>query len=209
MLERMTWLALVAGIALAGPALAQTTEGEGDAPAATNEVDGGLSTPLSTGEEVTEGPRIGSTYVVEEIGDWTLQCLKAPEGQEDPCQLYQLLRDASGNAVAEVSIFRIPPGGQVEAGATFVVPLETLLTSQLTVSVDGGKAKRYPYSFCNQIGCYARVGLLGADVTSFKRGAKATVTLVPFAAPDQKVELDMSLSGFTAGLAKASIIPPR
>lgn len=209
MLERMTWLAFVAGLTLAAPAVAQQAETEGDAPAATNEVDGGLSTPLSTGEEVTDAPQVGATYVVGEEGDWTVQCLNAPEGQEDPCQLYQLLRDQAGNAVAEVSIFRLPSGGNVEAGATFVVPLETLLTSQLTVSVDGGKAKRYPYSFCNQIGCYARVGLLKEDVAGYKRGAKAVVTLVPFAAPDQKVSLDMSLTGFTAGLDRASVIPPR
>lgn len=209
MLDRMTWAALAASLALAGPAMAQTATGDtaetGETAVTGDDVaaEGGLS----TGTEVSEGPKLGETYVVEKSGDWTVQCLRS-EG-DDPCQLYQLLKDASGNSVAEVSIFRLPPGGQVQAGATFIVPLETLLSATLKVSVDGGKAKQYPYSFCNQIGCYARVGLLAEDVNAYKRGAKATVTLVPFAAPDQTVSLTMSLTGFTAGLEKASVIAPR
>ena len=42
--------------------------------------------------------------------------------------------------------------------------------------------------------------LITADeVAGFKKGAKATMTIVPAAAPDQKVALDISLKGFTAG----------
>ena len=121
--------------------------------------------------------------------------------------MYQLLKNAEGVSVAEVTMFRLPNGGQAIAGATIIVPLETLLTAQLTVAVDGAKGKRYAFAFCNQIGCYARVGLTAKDVAAFKRGAKATVTLVPATAPDQKVVLNMSLSGFTAAFDDASEIP--
>ena len=38
-------------------------------------------------------------------------------------------------------------------------------------------------------------------MNTFKRGNLAKITIVPVAAPDQKVVLDVSLSGFTAGLA--------
>jgi len=48
-------------------------------------------------------------------------------------------------------------------------------------------------------GCVARVGFTEAEVTQFKRGARATLRLVPAAAPDQNVTLDISLIGFTAG----------
>lgn len=112
--------------------------------------------------------------------------------------MYQLLTTAEGASVAEVSIFQLKDAGQAVAGGTFVVPLETLLTQKLRISVDGSKARIYDYSFCNQIGCYARVGFTQEDVNRFKAGAKATVTLIPALAPDQKVELNMSLSGFTA-----------
>ena len=79
------------------------------------------------------------------------------------------------------------------------MPLETLLTGQLTIQINGGQSKRYPFSVCDQQGCYARIGLTEEDVNSYKRGASATVSLVPFVAPDQRVSLDLSLTGFTAG----------
>jgi invasion protein IalB len=42
-------------------------------------------------------------------------------------------------------------------------------------------------------------------VGQFKKGAKATLTIVPFAAPDQKVNLDISLKGFTAGFESITV----
>jgi len=73
------------------------------------------------------------------------------------------------------------------AGATIVVPLETLLTEQITLRVDGGQARRFPFNFCNVGGCVTRVGLTSEDVALFRRGAEATLTMVPAAAPDQTV----------------------
>ena len=144
---------------------------------------------------------VGTPYVREEHGDWQMRCIRAPEGSEDPCQLYQLLRDETDNAVAEISMFSLPDGGQAAAGATIITPLETLLTEQLTITVDGGAAKRYPFTWCSAIGCFARVGFTAAEVNQFKRGNVAAISIVPVAAPDQKVVLDVSLTGFTAGLA--------
>lgn len=148
---------------------------------------------------------MGSTYVQEEVGDWEIQCIRT-EQDEDPCTLYQLLSDDQDNPVAEVSVFRLPAGGRATAGATVIVPLETLLTEQLRIAVDGGQGKLYPFSFCNPVGCYARIGLTESDVEAFKRGAVARISIVPFAAPDQTVTLDMSLSGFTAGFDQVSVI---
>ena len=108
--------------------------------------------------------------------------MRAEEG-EDPCQMYQLLRDADGNATAEITMFPLPPGEQAVAGATILTPLETLLTAQLVMQVDGGAAKRYPFTFCTAIGCIARVGFTAAEVDAFRGGAEATWQLVPVAAP--------------------------
>ena len=169
---------------------------------------------LDTGEVVTEAPanagRNDRTYVRETNGEWALQCLKpagdSPEAETDPCQMYQLLQDSQDNSVAEVSIFRLQNGGQVVAGGTFVVPLETLLTERLTIQVDSGQAKRYDYSFCTQIGCYARVGFTNEDISRFKAGAVAKITLVPALAPAQKVTVEMSLAGITASFDKVTPI---
>lgn len=159
-------------------------------------VDGQAPVVPTTAEEV----ELGQPYVPTFFGDWALRCLNAGPEQADPCQLYQLLFDEQQNAVAEFSLFPLEPGGQAAAGATIVVPLETLLTQQLTMSVDGGASRRYPFTFCNAGGCVARVGFTQEEVNQFKRGNSAQLRLVPAAAPEEEVLLTVSLSGFTAAL---------
>ena len=41
-------------------------------------------------------------------------------------------------------------GAEAVAGATVLTPLETLLTQMVTLTIDGGKAKRYPFTWCDQ-----------------------------------------------------------
>ncbi len=157
------------------------------------------ATGLSLGAVEGDGEiAIGQTYVSEEFGSWQLRCVRTESGK-DPCQLYQLLQDQEGNSVAEFNIFPLPEGQEAVAGANVITPLETLLTANLRLAVDGGKAKRYPYSFCSQIGCFSRIGLTAEEVGLFRKGAAATVTIVPAAEPDVSVALSLSLSGFTAG----------
>ncbi len=159
---------------------------------------------LDLGEPV--GPQVGQPYVLQTFGDWAMRCVKAAEGRNDPCNLYQLLTDENGAAVAEFNLFRLPEGSRAAAGATVVVPLETLLTQQLMLTVDGGEARRYPFTFCNAAGCVARLGFTQAEVEQFKAGSAATVRLVPAAAPTEEVLLNLSLSGFTAGF-EGVVIP--
>lgn len=153
---------------------------------------------LPIGQEVTE---VGQTYVAETHGDWELRCIRAEEGQPEPCQLYQLLRDDNGGAVAEFNIFDLPDEGQVVAGATIVTPLDTLLTPGLRLRVDDGNWAEFPFAFCQPIGCFARLGLTAENVAALRAGGDAFVALVPLPAPDQVVQLEASLSGFTAGFA--------
>lgn len=179
----------------AASAYAQETATQGDdTGAAATEEDIGISLGAVEGED-----DVGQTYVREAFTDWELRCIKTADGK-DPCQLYQLLKDQEGNAVAEFNLFALPPGGQAVVGANVITPLETLLTANLRMAVDGGQAKRYPYSFCSQIGCFSRIGFTEGEVALFKQGAAANITIVPAAAPDDTVVLKLSLSGFTAGL---------
>lgn len=125
--------------------------------------------------------------------------MRGAEGQPDLCQLYQLLKDDQGNAVAEIGMFPLPKGEKALAGASITAPLETLLTENIVISVDGGKPKVYPFSWCDRASCVARVGFTAEEVATMKKGNKATMTIVPVAAPDQKVVLNISLKGFTKG----------
>lgn len=163
---------------------------------------------LSLGEDANAENAPGRPYTAEKLGDWELRCIRTEDGN-DPCQMYQLLNDTAETPIAEFSLFRLPEGGRAEAGATVVVPLETALQQQLTISVDGGPARRYPYSYCTQLGCFARIGLTPDDVNVFKRGNAANLTIVPVLAPDQKVEVTLSLTGFTAAYDKVSVIQPQ
>jgi invasion protein IalB len=150
-----------------------------------------------------ETAQVGQGYLATTFDLWEQRCEKTADGK-DPCELFQLLKDGEGNAVAELSMFALPAGGKATAGATVVVPLETLLTASLTIQIDTSEPKLYPFSFCTQIGCIARVGFTAEEVEQFKKGAKATVTVVPAAASDTAVNLDVSLKGFTAGFEAVS-----
>lgn len=220
-------VALTIGLSLAAlpfatAALAQdaTTEAPatGTTPPAAPPVVGDAPTDegLSMGAEVAapsvpltqETAAVNDTYLLKSIDAWELRCVKTADGS-DPCQLYQLLKDTDGNAVAEFSLFALPEGGQAAAGATVIAPLETLLTANLRIAIDGGEAKVYPFTFCATLGCVARVGFTAAEVAQFQKGAKAVMTIVPAGAPDQKVNLDISLKGFTAGFDAVKAAMPK
>ncbi len=186
-LTRSLGLALALTSLLAVPAFAQETAPE--APAATPE-----GTGLSMGENAAQAA--AEPYVKSTHGDWQLRCARAQDGS-DPCEIYQLLKDAKGNSVAEITMVALPDGKEAVAGATVIVPLETLLPQQLTLGIDKAQPKRYPFTFCAIVGCFARIGFTGEEIEGMKKGAKATVSVVPIVAPDQVVSVDISLKGFT------------
>ncbi|MTH79286.1 invasion associated locus B family protein [Paracoccus aestuariivivens] len=206
-------IATSAGVAMAQetPAPAPATEAPAAAPAATTPAPAAeapaaaapaapaAAAPAATAEAPTNvEPKVGQAYAKETHGDWTLRCMKTEDGK-DPCELYQLLKDQNGAAVAETSI--LPMNGDVKAVITFVSPLETDLQAGLGLQIDSGKVARYPFMLCAQVGCISRVGLTDAELTPMKKGNKATVSLMPFGAPkEQMVKLSLSLSGFTKGL---------
>lgn len=158
------------------------------------------------GQSATEEVARGDDTVSEIIGDWDLQCARTgPEPR--PCRMYQLLKDNNGTAIAEVTMYRLPAGSTAAAGATFIVPLQTLLTQQLTLALDGVQANRIPYAYCLEIGCLARMGISAIEAEAYKGGNNITVSLVPALAPDQIVTVNMSLKGFKEAYEKANPVP--
>lgn len=188
-------LALMVSMA---PALAQEAT---DAETTTEDAAAAPEAPV--GEDPTNEPAPGETYLAEEHGDWELRCVAVQEGAE-PCQLYQVLTDGNGGSVAEIVVFPLPDRGEAIAGALITTPLETLLTEQIAVAVDSGEGRLYPFSFCTEQGCVARIGLTNEDLDKFRKGAEARIRIVPARAPDQTVILSASLRGFTAGYAAVS-----
>ncbi|MCY4302143.1 MAG: invasion associated locus B family protein [Aestuariivita sp.] len=167
--------------------------------------DDSIEDQLDLGEPA-DGPRLGERYIKETFGDWDLGCVHT-ELENDPCSLIQLLSDENGNPSAEVSIFRLAGRGPAVAAGTIVVPLETLLTEKLTLSVDGAPGKRYNFSFCNRSGCVVQIGLTNEDIEAFQTGIEATIEIVPAPAPERLIAINMSLQGFSAGYDVVDIVP--
>lgn len=167
-----------------------------EAPAA--EAPAGETAAAEAPAESNGDPQPGQSYIRESFGDWSMRCIKTPDDQ-DPCELYQLLRDADGGAVAEASV--VPVEGEVQAIVTFVAPLETDLQQGLRMQIDTNPVVGYPFMVCAQIGCISRVGLNEAELGAYKRGNAGSITLQPFGvSPERAVKLNVSLKGFTAGL---------
>lgn len=190
-------LALTLGLAVTGFAAAaqETAAPAPEAPVATTPAPGG---DLAMGQPAQDPNAVGTTYSKQVFDAWDLRCVRTETGQ-DPCQLYQLLKDGQGTSVAEFNLFDLPEGGEAAAGATVIVPLETQLTSGLRIAIDGAEPKVYPFTFCARVGCVARVGFTAAEMDALRKGDKTVLTIVPAVAPDQQVVLEASLKGFTAG----------
>lgn len=200
----LTSASLIAMLVLGGTLSAQET-----APA----VDGAAAPAADTAENATTTteqaaaptePQPGDVYEKSVHGDWSVRCIVVQD-DADICQMYQLLKDADDNAVSEIAIVPLSQGEAV-AGASIVAPMETLLAEPILLSIDGGDPKRYGFTVCSArplspllaSGCLARVGLRAEELAAFKRGNAGKLVLVPAANPQAKVELTISLSGFTA-----------
>ncbi|AUH34796.1 invasion associated locus B family protein [Paracoccus tegillarcae] len=182
---------------------ATTDEPATDAATTTDEAANPTEEPAAeTANAVPTDPadlEVGSYYVESTHSDWTIRCIKADEGQPDPCELYQLLRDDQGNSVAEVTIIPLTQG-EAAAGATIVAPLETDLVRGLGIKIDSAATRGFPFNFCAPVGCVSRMGFDANGLAGLKRGNVAIVSLLPFGAdPENPFELPMSLAGFTAG----------
>ncbi len=210
-------LATTLGLGLAGPALSQETQAP-TPPAAAPEAPASATPPApgapavatppapasdaaapSTGDPAADEPR---EIVRDTFGDWQVRCSTL----NDECFMYQLALDEQKNPVAEVSLLKLPQGGEAVAGATVVSPLGTLLTTGVALQVDSNQAHQYPFNWCSQVGCFARFGIAQDTINSLKRGKAGKLALVSVAAPNRPITLNLSLSGFTA--AFDSLTPP-
>lgn len=198
-------LILASLIAAPWAALAEdaTTEPAPAEPAATAAetapADGGEAAAPAPGD-LSMGQEVAATEPAMEdrgtFGDWTLRCMQVADGS-DPCQIYQLLKDDKGTAVAEVTMVTLPEGEKAALGASIAVPLETLLTAGLQLTLDSNPAKAYPFTFCAPMGCFARIGFTADEFAAMKKGNKLMVAVAPIARPDQPVSVAISLKGFT------------
>lgn len=147
----------------------------------------------------TEAPAQQGPYVAETHSDWQIICNPQGEGQPEVCEMYQLLVDANDSPIAEISIAALPLGAEFAAGATVTTPLETFLPTGLGFRIGESETMRIePFRVCTVVGCMVRMGLSQEEVTGMRAGTTATLTIAPFIAVDQPIDIAVSLSGFTA-----------
>jgi len=141
----------------------------------------------------------GTLYFKETFKDWKLRCQKNVEAK-DECHLHQLLKGPSGGTVAQITVFNFPNAeGAAIAGANVTVPLETALRENLKMRIDDKQAKAYPFSYCDKVGCHARLGLTAVEIKWMQDGQIAHIASTPYRGAQEPVIVAVSLSGFTAG----------
>ncbi len=152
--------------------------------------------PVGTEPEV----QVGQTFLVENNGNWDLMCVKVAEGPQ-PCEIAQLVLDEQSKPIADIRLFPLPPGGQAIAGGTFVIPLGVVLPNGLNFAVDDAESRQYPFAFCNNIGCVARVGFTPLELEALRSGNEGKMTFRMINDPSKVVTLPLSLKGFSKSFA--------
>ena len=187
--------ALVAALAsLPLAAAAQGLQGFEPDPTLGAPLDGGQPVPLepAPAANALEGvPSLRASH-----GDWEVRCL----GEAD-CVMTQLHRRTPETADAVFTIVKPRDltdrdGRPMEAFAEIVVPLGVYLPGGLGLKVDDAPARAAPYERCIDEGCVVRAPISPEMVAAMKAGRTATVVI--FGAPDQPVQIPISLIGFTA-----------
>lgn len=180
----------------------------------------GLAPAQTAPAEAAETPAPGEPYLVAEHRDWQVLCTRLEAEGPEICEMYQLLSEAdSGQPVAEISIAALAEGGEITAGATITTPLETFLPAGLgfRTSADADEVRIEAFRVCTVVGCVVRMGLTPDEIATLQRGSEAFITIVPFLAVDQPIDIRISLLGFTAALrevrertpdAPAAVAPP-
>ena len=133
-------------------------------------------------------------------GDWEIRCV---EGASN-CRMVQVAQDGEGTGVVSVTMQVLPEGGSAQLGVVMVSPLLTLLPRGISVAVDDGVPAAYPFSWCDGQGCYARFGLTGVQVDTFKGGTDAKINIFAVTDAENPVIGTLSLSGFTDAVTDLS-----
>ncbi len=191
MIKSALHLSLIALLA-ATPAISQETTTTPEAEAQTTP-----DASEGSGSEAAATTPTSNVYTKEQ-GDWVTVCEQVLTG-DDPCgSMQQVLKGAEGNDVMQIELNRLAGANAPAAVMLINTPLLTLLPEGVALSIDGGKTARVPFFVCDNSKCIARVSMRDEDVAAFKRGQSATLSVVPANAPDQRISVQMSLSGFTA-----------
>lgn len=153
-----------------------------------------LALATSASAQQQPGGNFGANVTSESFQDWTVRC---PDDAVGPgaCAMVQTVAEPeSGQPVLQV-VLNYP--AEIDGPAmSFLVPLGVRLAPGMQLSVDGSEAIRFPYQVCQQPGCRADLPVSPTLLQQLRGGTTATLSL--FGPQGNRLDLDISLMGFSA-----------
>lgn len=131
--------------------------------------------------------------------DWALSCRTNTETNTQQCTMFQRLVVEETKQVAlnvAIGYLRNDEGRPVPV-AIITFPLGIWLPGGATMRVDSGEPIRFAIERCFRRGCQTGITLTDDILAQFRAGSQATITIQQ--ARDQNIDLNVSLSGFSAG----------
>ena len=188
-----TFKKILAAVCLCVPTALAAQE-DGDSQSGSTGVGGG---ELAVGTPVVR--QVGEIYTRAVHGDWIVNCLYSGTETEN-CNMQQIVIDKRGDRIARVEFFDVPDVAYIGAGANITTPLGTLLEANLVLAIGRTPAKTYPFRYCLENGCVARLAFTTAEVELLRKSISMILTIRSVYLPDEPTSGVVSLAGFTAGL---------
>ncbi|MGO2391755.1 MAG: invasion associated locus B family protein [Halomonas sp.] len=128
--------------------------------------------------------------------DWEVSCPSA-SGQQQGCTMSQIVNNPNSNEPLMRAI--VGNSSQINSPVmAFVMPLGVNLAAGMQLQVDNNEPVGFPYQFCQEQGCRADLPLEPSMLQQLRGGSTATVSAID---PDgQRLDMDMSLMGFTSAI---------
>ncbi|WP_057460801.1 invasion associated locus B family protein [Pseudovibrio sp. POLY-S9] len=140
---------------------------------------------------------------VETYKDWTLRCVPV-EGKQTCQMMQELSSKQSGQRVLAFVIDK--QAGRAPVTGTLILPFGLELDAGINAKIDEQTAfERLAFSTCVPAGCLAPVELSDALTEQLKTGQNLTLTLKSISS-QQPVSIELSLSGFSAALARLNAL---
>ncbi|NIC05296.1 invasion associated locus B family protein [Billgrantia bachuensis] len=134
----------------------------------------------------------------EQIRDWEVICPSEGGGN---CTMGQVVNDSDSDQPLMQVVMAYPP--QLDGPAmSFLLPLGVHLASGLQLQVGDGEPVQFPYQTCVQQGCRADLPVQPSLLQALRSGSTATLSL--FGPRGDRIDLDISLMGFTDASTRIS-----
>jgi len=139
---------------------------------------------------VVQAEEPSARTITETFKDWQINCVE--RGGQKACEMKQTLVNGNQQVVAVLSLAKQSKSGNV---MQIVLPHLVDLTVPVELSIDGEKATKLPYNFCNQTGCFVQIKNDTPFINKFKKGQSASIKSLTLGG--DSLDLNISLNGFS------------